>query len=200
MPVRRGLALAAAALLVLVAACDGRGDRKKVTPPVLVRPTAPAAGPVDPAFLGAARKVRDAATRIASGCRLYSSEAATGFDRYTDHCSFLPKDLAALRATAAELAAFPPGTSGAAALFAEEARLFTAFVELSKDEGAIGTVSHYQGLASAWNSLKPDERIPVDSLTKDPYTGRSLLVGDAGAVVWSRCSTGPCIVVPSAGR
>jgi hypothetical protein len=187
-------------LLVALAGCHAKDERRRAAP-VLVHPTAPSAEPVDKQFLAVARTVRDAATKLALTCRLFGREADPGFERYSDHCMFDPRDTVALAAAAAELSKQPPGTSGTAALFREEARLFAAWVELTKNEdGATGTLSHYQSLASAWNGLVPEDRIPIDVQADDRYTKRTLVTGDGGALVWSRCSTGPCVIVPGRGR
>ncbi len=193
MHVTRGLA--ALALLLPLLACD-RHAPKKVTPPVLVHATAPPLAPVDPAFLKAARTVRDAATAIASKCRIFGRNTDTGFERFADTCPSVGRDTDTLKGAASALAKLPPTASGpAAALFAEEARLFTSWIELVKDDSNSGTLAHYQGLVAAWNDLAPDDRIPIDPVTKSTYDRK--VVGDAGVIVWSRCSTGPCVILPT---
>ncbi len=192
MHVTRGLA--ALVLLLPLLACD-RHEPKKVTPPVLVRATAPPLVPVDPAFLKAARAVRDAATVIASKCRIFGRDTDTGFERFADTCPSVGRDADPLKEAASVLGKLPPTASGPAALFAEEARLFTGWIELVKDDSNSGTLAHYQGLAAAWNELAPDDRIPVDPVTKSTYDRK--VVGDAGVIVWSRCSTGPCVLLPT---
>lgn len=188
-------------LLVVLAvastvACDARHDRtKKTVPPVITRAVAlGSAGPVDPGFLGRARAARDAATKVASGCQLHI-EYEESYRRYADRCSFAASDLAALGASATALGAAPVG-NGHAEVFAEEVRLFADWIQLVKGEGAQGTLSHYQGLASAWNALLPSERIPVDLRTRDAYDGTVIVGGAGGKLVWGRCSTGPCIIAP----
>jgi hypothetical protein len=193
-----------AALLLAVAstlACDARPDRsKKNVAPVLARASAASAAPaVDPAFLPLARAARDAATKVASRCQL-RTEYANEHKRHFDQCTFPAADLAALSSAAAALAALAAPSNGDALVFAEEVRLFTAWVELVKDGYTPGTLSHYQGLASAWNALQPGDRIPVDLRTKDPYNGAVIVAGEGGKLVWGRCSTGPCVIAPNKDR
>jgi hypothetical protein len=188
-------------VLAPVLACDARADRtKKIAPPALARASAAsAAPPVDPAFVPLARAARDAATKVASACQLYSSWEES-YKRYSDRCRFRPDDLAALSAAATALAASPPPANGEALVFAEEVRLFAAWVDLAKDGETPGTLSHYQGLASAWNALQPSDRIPTDLRTKDYSDGTVIVAGEGGKLVWSRCSVGPCVVVPRKER
>lgn len=174
-----------------------RGRDKKLQAPILTHATVASAGSaaaVDPAFVALARTARDAATKVASGCQLRSEYGDT-YKRYSDHCTFPAADLAVLRASATALLAAPAARSDAA-LFAEEVRLFTAWIELVQDGYTPGTLSHYQGLASAWNALQPIERIPVDLRTKEPYDGSVIVGGEGGKLVWQRCSSGPCVIVP----
>jgi hypothetical protein len=189
------------ALALSAIACDARPDRTtKLTPPVLTHATAASAAvPIDPAFVPLARAARDAATKVASTCQLHS-EFAEEYRRYSDHCTFPGADVAALRTSAAALAAAPAPANGDALVFAEEVRLFTAWVDLVKDGNTPGTLSHYQGLAAAWNALQPGERIPVDLRTKDAYDGTVIVGGAGGKLAWVRCSTGPCLLVPRKDR
>lgn len=182
-------------------ACNDRPDRtKKNMPPVLARAgSASAAPPIDPAFLPLARAARDAATKVASGCQL-RSDYGDDYLRYSDRCTFAVASIAELRAAATALAALPTSGSSVALVFTEEVRLFTAWVDLVKEGEMPGTLSHYQGLASAWNALQPSDRIPVDLRTKDAYDGTVLVGGEGGKLVWARCSTGPCVVVPRKDR
>ena len=181
--------------------CNARPDRaRKVTPPVLSRASSASVAPaVDPAFLPLARAARDAATKVASGCQI-RNDYGDDHIRYSDRCTSPADHLAALRASATALAAAPAPTNGEALVFAEEVRLFSAWVDLVKDGATPGTLAHYQGLASAWNAYQPSDRIPPDLRTKDAYDGTVIVAGAGGKLVWSRCSTGPCILVPRKDR
>ena len=44
------------------------------------------------------------------------------------------------------------------------------------------------------------DRIAVDLQLKDAYDGTVLVGGAGGKLVWGRCSTGPCIIVPRKDR
>lgn len=193
------LAMATAAVM----ACEARPDRtKKGAPPILTRATVSSAGsaaPLDPAFLPLARAAREAATKVASACQLHSEWGET-YMRVADSCRFVAADIAALQASASALGAAPAPTNGAALVFAEEVRLFTAWVQLVRDGRSSGTLSHYQGLASAWNALQPSDRMPVDLRTKDASDGTVIVGGEGGKLAWTRCSSGPCIIVPRKDR
>ncbi len=182
--------------------CKGRSEQAhKVAPPVFASASAAPVVPIDPAFLTLARDARDAATKVASECEL---RTMTGEEhtRYYDHCALSNGVVSALQQAANALAGSPAPANTRAALFAEEIRLFTAWVSFVKDDRAQGALSsyqgtlwHYQGLAASWNALVPGESIPIDVLSKADHHDVANAPRDGGVLAWTRCDFGPCLVV-----
>jgi hypothetical protein len=164
---------------------------------------------VAPRFVSAARAARDAATKLVATCRVYAAFHDTTREYY-DACRWKSAEVEPLRvARVAVRDASPDGGDGG--VFAEHVALFTDWVEAVTSRGSEalstssrGTLAHYQELALAWNAFQPADPIPVDGGARgfshygqmDLDAGR----GDAGHLVWGRCSRGPCVVVLAPGE
>jgi hypothetical protein len=142
----------------------------------------------DPAFLALAQSAREAAFALASTCTLgYQGEHTR-----VDHCRWGQKEADAVRVAALALHA----DGGSAALggpgkvFVEEMRLFSEWIELTREISTRGTLAHYQTLARAWNVWQAGDQVPVD-LAKNAYEAEHF----PGDRVWRRCASGPCLVL-----
>jgi hypothetical protein len=187
--------LVAFASAVLLLACAEKAEKRVA--PVLgssLADAAPNAEAADPRFVELAKAARDAATKVAKACNI-RGEGYEQHRRYHDDCTVKPPDMKALRESTHELGRAAPD-AGASALFAEHVRLFTESVERSPSRGIL---AHYQELARGWNTFQPGDPIPVDLIVKVPTYDEGMLnlVGDAGALTWTRCSEGRCVIVPN---
>jgi hypothetical protein len=152
------------------------------------RDTAAREGADDPAFLALAQSAREAAFALASTCTL----SYQGEHTRVDHCRWGQKEADAVRVAALALHA----DGGSAALggpgrvFVEEMRLFSEWVELTREISTRGTLAHYQTLARAWNVWQAGDQVPVD-LAKNAYEAKHF----PGDRIWRRCASGPCLVL-----
>ncbi len=186
-------------------ACAEKPERR--TPPVLRWGVvdASAAVAIDPKLLELARAALNSATAFASTCRLQGTWYDTHY-HFVDDCtgkparpgSHEPTPVEQVRAAARALSAAAPD-AGPVAAFAAHVRMFAESLE---SERTSGPLARYQDLARAWNELAPAEAVPIDVVTKYELYGEKPLDvrGDGGAIVWSRCSGSPCIIVPREPR
>lgn len=184
-------------LLLAGFAVTGCAERTEKPPkkalPLVVSVDASTVTPVDPKVLALAREALGKAKAIAAGCTLQQQGDSydLDFERFGEICLAKDEELKAFdRASDALLASTPD--AGPAASFAENVRLFDEALHLTFARR--GVLVHWQDLAHAWNSFQPGEAVPVD-IGKMGF-GTERLRADAGALVWGRCSDGPCIVIP----
>ncbi len=191
----------------LVLACDAkatedahgpRGD-SSARPADLMLPAAPRKEQLSGALVAKARAVQMSAQGLVDKCALESR--SVGEDEiYFDWCPFTAATVATLHeAVTALLSSGLVPETGPASSFAEEARMFDAFIaDASKkrpDEDynyramqghTRGTLWHYQDLAFAWNAMLPQDPIPVDY-------GHTTFATDGGAPrYWERCGGLAC--------
>jgi hypothetical protein len=149
-----------------------------------------------------ARAVQDAARAVVAECS-FQYQGEESVEAMFDICLYPKGTPAALHAATEKLLSsglYPD--AGPAASFAEEARMFDAFVadvqkkhagedEYSYDYGrrsrSRGTLSHYQDLASAWNAMLPNQPYP-----RDPVPTR-VDAGVVGDLQWERCGGLACV-------
>ncbi|MBX3233913.1 MAG: hypothetical protein KIT84_31685 [Labilithrix sp.] len=179
--------------------CDNAPKR---TAPNLTRAVMDAAAPalvVDEATLSLARAARDAAIAVVNACRLddygYWSEDTIS---YSDRCNWQHGEPRKMREAVDALRAGAPD-AGDVTIFVAHAELFADWIDLTKETGTQGTLTHYQDFARAWNALRPSEPIDVDVWIPRPGEGPPVRPDAGGAstpLKWQRCSSSACIVFP----
>jgi hypothetical protein len=198
-----GLALAT---LGSMTACDDKTARddqggNHAAAAVVPRiPEPPRDAPLSGELVAKARAVQVVGQALAATCS-FEYRGVTQEEIYFDWCVYKKGDAGKLHdAVAALLSSGLVPETGPAASFAEEARMFEAFVSDADQkrpdedynyraarERTRGTLQHYQDLASAWNAMLPQDPIPVDY-------GRTYFFVDAGGPRhWERCGGLACV-------
>lgn len=190
----------------LTVACDDKGTAhaaRTTTAMDLNVPAPPAEAPLSGELVAKARAVQQAARALAVTCS-FDTRSVSWEDVYFDLCAYKKGDAAKLHdaVTALSSSNLVPET-GPAASFAEEARMFDAFVAEADKRGpddyyelyarrarSRGTLWHYQDLASAWNAMVPQDRVAVDEGNNSYALGPP----DAGGPRhWERCGGLACV-------
>ena len=161
----------------------------------------PREAPLSGELVAKARAVKDAAHAIAATCSMEYAGITTTEIAY-DACLYKQADVTALHSASTALASsgLVPET-GPTSSFAAEARMFDDFVtdamgkrngedygyDYRRRERSRGTLAHYQDLATAWNSMVPQDPTPVD-------VARLIMdAGVSGPLRWERCGDLLCV-------
>ncbi len=198
----KAAAVVLVSLLPVLAACDP--PAAKDDHPVLSfaaassSPTSKA--PLSGELVARARAVQEAALTVVSDCS-YEYQGIEGVEVIFDACAYKKGTAAALHvATEKLLTSGLTPEAGPASSFAQEARMFDAFVaevdrkrpdedydsEYQRRRRSRGTLAHYQDLAAAWNAMLPQDPFAVDPI------GLRLDAGVRGTIAWERCGGLPC--------
>ena len=205
---RQRMPLKRFALLALLVGCSKPGDKK----PIHIDVSFPDATPTIPAdstpkeYVALAKTALDAVTTLVSKCELYRA----GYDdaeRITDSCGiWKAADVEALTKARKALDASPLAPdAGFGHSFATR---IDAFDDMSSGlykseqgywaESNRGTIARYQELAMTWNDWRP----PADAVPVDVGGQKNVKVapGPSGHLEWTKCSYGPCILLPKSDK
>ena len=156
--------------------------------------------PLSGELVARARAVQDAALAVVSDC-FYEFQGIDRTEIIFDVCAYKTGTAAALQVATEKLlsSGLIPET-GPASSFAQEARMFNAFVaevdrkhrdedydyDYQRRRRSRGTLAHYQDLAAAWNAMLPQDPFAVDPIAMHHDAGVK------GTIVWERCGGLAC--------